>query len=169
MELFCEWVEILAKIKIQHLKQKIYLKLNFSEIWFSTVVFDNYILNHFLSKRDVLFAIDNFSELKSLTNRAKIRSSLKFQLILCIYASKRYWGPILTQTPTIQRWMQYRTLCMIDCSIVQQAVLGLHFPACSREYQQSGTTVDLWGQGPSSVSRLWWQHPLSTSDHNSSL
>ena len=34
-----------------------------------------------MSKRDVLLMIHNFSELKSLANNAKIRSSLKFVLL----------------------------------------------------------------------------------------
>ena len=41
----------------------------------------DYIRNYLMSKWDVLLAIHNFSELKSLANNAKIRSSLKYLLI----------------------------------------------------------------------------------------
>ena len=44
------------------------------------ISYDN-ILKHIISKQDVLLAIHNFRELKSLANNAKIRSLLKFQLI----------------------------------------------------------------------------------------
>ena len=45
-------------------------------------IFDNIIIiNYIMSKRDVLLMIHNFSELKSLANNAKIRSSLKFVLL----------------------------------------------------------------------------------------
>ena len=37
-----------------------------------------------MSKQNVLLAIHNFSEMESLANNAKIRSSLKFLLIRCI-------------------------------------------------------------------------------------
>ena len=45
------------------------------------VTFHDYIINYNVSKWDVLLAIYNFSELTSLTNNAKIRSSLKHLLI----------------------------------------------------------------------------------------
>ena len=36
------------------------------------------LIEHIMSKGNVLLAIHNFSEMKSLANNAKIRSSLKF-------------------------------------------------------------------------------------------
>ena len=43
--------------------------------------FDNFIIKYIMSEWDVLLAIHNFSELKSLADNAKIRSLLKFLLI----------------------------------------------------------------------------------------
>ena len=45
------------------------------------MIFDIFIINYIMSKQDALLAIHNFSELKSLANNGKIRSSLKFLLI----------------------------------------------------------------------------------------
>ena len=45
------------------------------------VIFYNCILKHIISKRGVLLAIHNFSDLKNLANDAKIRFLLKFQLV----------------------------------------------------------------------------------------
>ena len=43
-------------------------------------IFANNIINYILSQRDVLLAVHNLSELKSLAYNAKIKSSLKFLL-----------------------------------------------------------------------------------------
>ena len=43
---------------------------------------DNYSIKHIMSKQRVWLVIHNFSELGRLANNAKIRSSLKFLLIL---------------------------------------------------------------------------------------
>ena len=40
-------------------------------------IFENYIINYIMSKRAVLLAIHNFSDLKTLAYNAKIRFSLK--------------------------------------------------------------------------------------------
>ena len=49
-------------------------------------IFNNYIKNYIMSKRDVLLlAIYNFSKLKSLADNGKIRSSLKFLLVQYMY------------------------------------------------------------------------------------
>ena len=55
-------------------------RVNNSYIKVILAIFDNYIIKYIMSKRVVLLAIHNFSKLKSLTNNAKIRSSLKFLL-----------------------------------------------------------------------------------------
>ena len=44
-------------------------------------IFDKFIIKHIVSKRNVLLAIHNFSELKSLAKNAKIRFWLKFLII----------------------------------------------------------------------------------------
>ena len=45
------------------------------------VISDNYVIKYIMSKQDVMLAIHNLSNLKSLANNAKIRFSLKFLLI----------------------------------------------------------------------------------------
>ena len=46
------------------------------------MIFDNYNLKHIMSKLDVLLAIHNVSEMKSLTDEAQnLRSMLKFLLV----------------------------------------------------------------------------------------
>ena len=44
-------------------------------------ILEKYIIEHIISKQDVLLAIHNFSEMKSLAINAQIRFSLKFILI----------------------------------------------------------------------------------------
>ena len=44
------------------------------------VIFDKFLIKHIVSKRNVMLAIHNFSELKSFANYAIISSSLKFLL-----------------------------------------------------------------------------------------
>ena len=57
-------------------------------------ILDNVIINFIMIKWGVLFAIHNFSDLKSLANNAKIRSSLKFLLKQYVvntdWVNKRY-------------------------------------------------------------------------------
>ena len=45
------------------------------------MIFFNYTIDYIISKRDVTLVMNNFSELKSLANNAKIGSLLKFLLI----------------------------------------------------------------------------------------
>ena len=44
-------------------------------------ILDKYIIGHIMSKRDVLLAIHNYSELKGFAINAIIRSLLKFLII----------------------------------------------------------------------------------------
>ena len=62
----------------QKIEYKILVRRNFSG-------FCKLIIKHIISKRGILLAILNFSELESLANNAKIGSSLKFLLIRVLH------------------------------------------------------------------------------------